>query len=198
MNPAINAPDFGRQCVALVDCSERHLASLEKSLQRLGIRWFAVHDDTPAPLDHCFAAVVELDAFNSPSVVERLRAKAVPICALTRQETLSQVQRGVALGATAMLHQPITQGTVYTALMMAVALGGQISALHARNAALQKKLEGYPLVAQAVARLVVQLGLSESEAYERLRSRAMATHRSMVDVSEEMLRHTGAARRASS
>jgi AmiR/NasT family two-component response regulator len=198
MNPANNAPDFGRQCVALVDCSERHLASLDKSLQRLGIRWIAVRDDAPAPLDACFAAIVELDAFNSPSVVERLRAQAVPICALTRQETLSQVQRGVALGATAMLHQPITQGTVYTALMMAVALGGQISALHARNATLQKKLDGYPLVAQAVARLVVQLGLSENEAYERLRSRAMATHRSMADVSEEMLRHSGAAHRASS
>jgi AmiR/NasT family two-component response regulator len=81
--------------------------------------------------------------------------------------------------------------------MMAFALGQQISTLHARNAGLQKKIAGYPLVAQAIAALVVQLGMSEKEAYERLRSSAMATHRSMADVSEEILRHT-AARVASS
>ncbi|WP_321962091.1 ANTAR domain-containing response regulator [Paraburkholderia sp. J7] len=198
MKPTINAPDFGHQRVALVDCSERHLASLEKSLQRLGIRWFAVHGDTPASIDDCFAAIVELDTFNSPSVAERLRAQGVPICALTRQETLSQIQRGVALGATAMLHPPITQGAVYTALMMAFALGERISALQARNTGLQKKIEGYPLVAQAVAYLVGKHSLTEKEGYERLRSSAMATHRSMVEVSEEILRHAAAVRLASS
>jgi AmiR/NasT family two-component response regulator len=198
MNTAINAPDFGHQFVALVDCSERHLPGLEKSLQRLGIRWFVVRDDAPAALDRCFAAIVELDTFNSPSVAERLRAQSLPVVALTRQETLSQIQRGVALGATAILHPPITQGSVYTALMMAFALGKQVSALQARNAGLQRKLDGYPLVAQAVARLVVKLGISENEAYERMRSSAMATHRSIVEVSEEILRHTVAERLASS
>ncbi|MFC0399448.1 ANTAR domain-containing response regulator [Paraburkholderia rhizosphaerae] len=198
MNPTTTAPDLRDQRVALIDCSERHQASLEKSLQRLGIRWLVVRDNAMTPLDDCFAAIVELDTFNSPDVVEQLRARGMPICALTRQETLSQIQRGVALGATAMLHQPITQGTVYTALMMAFALSHQIGALNARNASLQKKLESYPLVAQAIARLIVELDLSEDEAYERLRSRAMATHRSLVEVSDEVLRQTAASRRASS
>jgi AmiR/NasT family two-component response regulator len=197
VNPTITTPDLRDQRVALIDCSERHQASLEKSLQRLGIRWRIVRDDVLTQLDDCFAAIVELDTFNSPRVVEQMHARGMPVCALTRQETLSQIQRGVALGATAMLHQPITQGTVYTALMMAFALGERIDVLHARNASLQKKLENYPLVAQAIACLILQLGLSEDEAYERLRSRAMATHRSLAEVSDEILRHT-VARRASS
>lgn len=198
MNSTISGPEFDRQRVALIDCSERHQLSLEKSLQRLGIRWFVVRDDMPAPLDDCCAAIVELDVLNSPNAVKQLRSRAVPLCALTRQETLSQIQRGVALGATAILHQPITQGTVYTALMMAFALGEQIDALHTRNAALTKRLDGYPLVAQAIACLIVQLNLSEEEAYERLRSRAMGAHRSMVEVSQDILRHGVAARRSSS
>ncbi|PXW23191.1 ANTAR domain-containing response regulator [Paraburkholderia caballeronis] len=198
MNAIVTPPDFSRHRVALIDCGERHLASLEKSLQRLGIRWVSIQkDDAPTP-DDGFAAIVELDSFNSPNALARLRERAVPICALTQHETLSQIQRGVALGATAILNRPITQGSVYTTLMMALSLQRRLDELHAQNAALRHKLDSGPLVAQAIARLIVELNVSEDAAYERIRARSMATHRSIADVCVEILAHAADHRRSSS
>ena len=128
----------------------------------------------------------------------RLRERAVPICALTQHETLSQIQRGVALGATAILNRPITQGSVYTTLMMALSLQRRLDELHAQNAALRHKLDSGPLVAQAIARLIVELNVSEDAAYERIRARSMATHRSIADVCVEILAHAADHRRSSS
>lgn len=191
-------PDFGRGRVALIDCSDRNLASLEKSLQRLGVQWLTVCGDEPLSVSDCLAAIVEIDSFDSPKTVAQLRARGVPITVLTQLETLSQIQRGVALGATAILNRPITQSSVYTTLMMAVALQERLGELQTQNATLRKKLESRPLVAQAIARLIVDLNLSEAEAFERIRTRSMTTHRSVEEICLEILNRAAASRRSSS
>ncbi|HFD3911546.1 response regulator, partial [Pseudomonas aeruginosa] len=102
---SLSRPDFENGRLLLVDCDERTLASLHKSLRRLGITAEAVAADTLPALDGCFAAIVELEHFASPATLARLEAAGVPLIALTAHETLSQIQRAIELGVTALLNK---------------------------------------------------------------------------------------------
>lgn len=183
---SLKRPDFESGRLLLIDCEERTLAALHKSLQRLGITSLALSADAPVALDRCFAAVVELEHFASPKTLRQLEAAGVPLIALTAHETLSQIQRAIELGATALLNKPITQGSVYTTLMMAIGLQQRLAAEREERMALQRRLASAPLLAQALARLMVEHGLDEATAYERLRTLSMRHNRSLESLCAEL------------
>jgi len=182
----LKRPDFENGQLLLVDCEPRTLSSLQKSLQRLGITPVAMFEDVSDSLDSCFAAIVELEHFASPATLQRLNVANVPIVALTPHETLSQIQRAIELGATALLNKPITQGSVYTTLMMAIGLRERLDTDARTIDTLQQRLTARPLLAQALARLMVEHNLDEREAYERLRSLSMRLNRSLDELCAEM------------
>ena len=170
--PALNQ---GR--LLLIDCDERSQANLGKSLQRLGIQVQALHHDAPCDTQDCFAAILEIEHFASPIAVQALNAASIPIVALTAHETLSQIQRALQLGATALLNKPISQGSVYTTLMMAVGLRDRQRQDAEQLAVLQQRLAMRPLLGQALARLMMTQHIDEATAYERLRSLSMQLNR---------------------
>jgi AmiR/NasT family two-component response regulator len=182
----LKRPDFENRRLLLLDCEERSLAQLRKSLQRLGIRTVEVHGDTALP-DDCFAAIVELDHFASPAVLASLGEQGLPVIALTSHESLSHIQRALCLGATALLNKPITQGSVYTTVMMALALRERLSADAKEIEQLRERLNRRPLLAKAIARLMVEQGVDEATAYERLRSLSMSLNRSVDELCKDML-----------
>lgn len=182
----LKRPDFESGRLLLVDCEPRTLASLQKSLQRLGITPQALFEDALDSLEGCFAAVVDLEHFASPAILQRLNSTGVPIVALTPHETLSQIQRAIELGATALLNKPITQGSVYTTLMMAISLRERLDSDARTLEALRQRLDARPLLAQALARLMVEHKIDEREAYERLRSLSMHLNRSLDDLCADM------------
>lgn len=184
---SLSRPDFENGRLLLVDCDERTLASLHKSLRRLGITAEAVAADTLPALDGCFAAIVELEHFASPATLARLEAAGVPLIALTAHETLSQIQRAIELGVTALLNKPITQGSVYTTLMMAIGLRQRLAAEQQRSRSLAEKVASRRLVAQALARLMVERELDENRAYEHLRKLSMELNRSLEDICAELV-----------
>lgn len=177
--------DQGR--LLLIDCDERSQANLSKSLQRLGIHTQALHHDAPCDTEGCFAAILEIEHFASPTVVEALNAAGIPIVALTAHETLSQIQRALQLGATALLNKPISQGSVYTTLMMAVGLRDRQRADAEQLADLQQRLALRPLLAQALARVMVTQHVDEATAYERLRSLSMQLNRPIEALCADIL-----------
>jgi AmiR/NasT family two-component response regulator len=183
---SLKRPDFESGRLLLIDCEERTLTALHKSLQRLGITALAMTADAPVALEHCFGAVVELEHFASPQTLRQLEAAGVPLIALTAHETLSHIQRAIELGATALLNKPITQGSVYTTLMMAVGLRQQLAAERDECLALQQRLASAPLLAQALARLMVEHGIDEAAAYERLRTLSMRLNRSLESLCADM------------
>lgn len=170
-------PALDQGCLLLIDCDERSQANLGKSLHRLGIQAQALHRDAPCDTQSCFAAIIEIEHFASPVTVQALNAAGIPIVALTAHETLSQIQRALELGATALLNKPISQGSVYTTLMMAVGLRNRQRADADQLAALQQRLALRPLLGQALARLMVTQRIDEASAYERLRSLSMQLNR---------------------
>lgn len=182
----LKRPDFEQGRLLLVDCEPRTLASLEKSLNRLGISALALGNDAGDSLEGVFAAIVELEHFASPHLLQRLNVAGVPIVALTPHETLSQVQRAIGLGATALLNKPITQSSVYTTLMMAIGLHERRDADARTIDALQRRLDARPLLAQALARLMTDHQLSERDAYERLRGLSMQLNRSIDDLCADL------------
>nr|WP_312508741.1 ANTAR domain-containing protein [Pseudomonas luteola] len=178
----LKRPDFENTRLLLVDCDERAQASLQKSLQRLGIATSVVAQDAETGLNDVLALVVELDQFASPVLLAEANRRALPIIALTQHETLSQIQRALELGATAMLNKPITQGSVYTTLMMAIGLRDRLRDEQQKVVGLQDKVDSRPLVAQALAWLMVELDVTETQAYERIRHLSMQTNRSLEEI----------------
>ncbi|MBH3437888.1 MULTISPECIES: ANTAR domain-containing response regulator [Pseudomonas] len=178
----LKRPDFESTRLLLVDCDERAQASLQKSLQRLGVAASVVAQDAETGLNDVLALVVELDQFASPVLLAEANRRALPIIALTQHETLSQIQRALELGATAMLNKPITQGSVYTTLMMAIGLRDRLRDEQQKVVGLQDKVDSRPLVAQALAWLMVELDVTETQAYERIRHLSMQTNRSLEEI----------------
>ncbi|MBW5414319.1 ANTAR domain-containing protein [Pseudomonas sp. MAG002Y] len=178
----LKRPDFENTRLLLVDCDERAQASLQKSLQRLGVAASVVAQDVETGLNDVLALVVELDQFASPVLLAEANRRALPIIALTQHETLSQIQRALELGATAMLNKPITQGSVYTTLMMAIGLRDRLRDEQQKVVGLQDKVDSRPLVAQALAWLMVELDVTETQAYERIRHLSMQTNRSLEEI----------------
>lgn len=170
----------------LIDCEPRVLASLEKSLQRLGIACLAVHEDANHEPQGSFAAIVDLENCTSFTLLQRLNQEGVPIVALTPHETLSQIQRAISLGATALLNKPITQGSVYTTLMMAITLRKRLDSDARAIDALQQRLALRPLLATVLARLMVERGIDEQTAYEHLRGLSMQLNRSLDELCVEL------------
>ena len=178
----LKRPDFENTRLLLVDCDERAQASLQKSLQRLGVAASVVAQDVETGLNDVLALVVELDQFASPVLLAEANRRALPIIALTQHETLSQIQRALELGATAMLNKPITQGSVYTTLMMAIGLRDRLRDEQQKVVGLQDKVDSRPLVAQALAWLMVELEITETQDYERIRHLSMQTNRSLEEI----------------
>jgi AmiR/NasT family two-component response regulator len=182
----LKRPDFEHGRLLLVDCEPRTLVNLEKSLHRLGITALALVEDATDSLEGVFAAIVELEHFASPHLLQRLNQAGVPIVALTPHETLSQIQRAIELGATALLNKPITQSSVYTTLMMAIGLHERLDADARTIDALHQRLNARPLLAQALARLMIDHQLNERDAYERLRALSMQLNRSIDELCADL------------
>jgi AmiR/NasT family two-component response regulator len=180
-------PALDQGHLLMIDCDERSQANLGKSLHRLGIHSQALAHDAPCDTEGCFAAILEIEHFASPLAVHALNAAGVPIIALTAHETLSQIQRALQLGATALLNKPISQGSVYTTLMMAVGLRERQRADVERLCELQERLAMRPLMAQALARLMVTQNINEATAFERLRSLSMQLNRPIEALCVDLL-----------
>lgn len=180
-------PRLDQGHLLLIDCDERSQASLDKSLQRLGIDARPLQQDAPCCADGCLAAIIEIEQFASPVALQTLTAAGVAIIALSAHETLSHIQRALQLGATAILNKPITQGSVYTTLMMAMGLRARQLADATQLEALHRRLAQRPVLAQALARLMLTQRIDEAAAYERLRSLSMQLNRPIEALCADLL-----------
>lgn len=158
----------------LIDCDERSTAMLEKSLLRLGMSVSTMSHHADEIAADVFAVVVGIDDMESHTLISAVRARQLPIIALSRHEALSQIQAAIRIGATAMLNKPFTQSAVYTTVMMAHGLNRRMTELEAAAERGDITLRMRPLVARTVARLMVESGIDEQQAFERIRTMSMS------------------------
>lgn len=163
----------GRRKLLLIDCDDRTEQMLTKSIRRLGMEALSA-DPAARNLDeNILAVIVEIDEMQSKEILNQARNRGLPIIALSRHETLSQIQSAIRVGATAMLNRPLTQSSVYTTLMMASSLRAQINALKAENSRQSLQIQARPQIAKAVARLMTDLEIDEHDAFDRIRTLSM-------------------------
>jgi len=169
----INRAPTSLQKLLLVDCDDRIQEMLTKSLRRLGMEAIIAQPNDQHIMVDVVGLIVEIDELKSRDLVQKAREEGIPIVALSRHETLSQIDSAIRLGATAMLNRPVTQSSVYTTLMMARGLRDRINILELKNTEQAEQLRQRPQISKAVAKIMNDEGLNEHDAFERIRTLSM-------------------------
>lgn len=173
--------DFTVHPLLIVDCEPNLLTSLEKSLSRMGLRWRT--QSQISEQEQTFSALlIDSQNFKSESLIHKHQQLGTPIIAITAHEGLTEIQRIISFGATALLHKPITQRAIYSTLMMAIGLNKKFDENLALINRLNRKYQLVPLLCTTLAWMMVHWEIDQDEAYRWLRTEAMRTHQSIESV----------------
>ncbi len=113
--------------------------------------------------------------------------RPVPIIMLTAYADKETIRKAEAAGALAYLVKPVNENELPPAIDIALARFKEIQALRTEVVELQDSLEARKLVERAKGILMQRLGLSERDAYERLRQRARDKRTKMKDIAQAII-----------
>jgi response regulator NasT len=113
--------------------------------------------------------------------------RPVPIIMLTAYADKETVRKAEAAGALAYLVKPVNENELPPAINIALARFKEIQDLQSEVSELQESLESRKLVERAKGILMQRLGLSERDAYERLRQRARDKRIKMKDIAQAII-----------
>jgi AmiR/NasT family two-component response regulator len=116
------------------------------------------------------------------------RHPRVPVIGMVGVEAPSRLKNLVQLGASAFLRKPVYAADVYTALFLGVNQFQLRGHLRTRLDDMERRRHGRRLVIKAIIHLMNQAGLSDEEAYDRLRRESMRSRCNLEDYCEEYLR----------
>lgn len=106
---------------------------------------------------------------------------------LTAYSDQELVQKATEAGAFAYLVKPFKPQDLPPAIEVAVSRFRQTQALHKQVRELNQRLEARRIIERAKGLLMRKQGISEEEAYARIRQKSMETRRSMREVAEAIL-----------
>jgi response regulator NasT len=115
------------------------------------------------------------------------RTRGVAIVAITAYDDPQLVARAIDVGVAAYLVKPVDARQVDSALRLAVARYAEFRALRAEVDRLELALEARKLVERAKGILMDRAGLTESEAFIRIQSRARARNQTMREVAQQII-----------
>jgi AmiR/NasT family two-component response regulator len=110
-----------------------------------------------------------------------------PVVALLGSEAPSRIAWAMALGAGAILAKPIATSAIFPALVMAIHIHEERRGVKEQLGHYEERIRMRPLIHRAVAILMNTRNLSESEAYEVLRSNAMRRRLALENVAAAYL-----------
>jgi response regulator NasT len=109
-----------------------------------------------------------------------IAAGACPVVLFTSHTDDALIERATAAGVMAYLLKPLRPAELAPALELAIARWGEAQALRVR-------LEERKLIERAKGAMMQRHGLTEDEAFHRLRRTAMDTRRPMVEIARAVL-----------
>ena len=110
----------------------------------------------------------------------------MPLVALIGSEAPGRIEWALSQGANAHLLKPVTSAGVYSVLLIAAHAFESRRRLHAQLAELTERVRKRPVVARALLNLM-QDGLDECAAMQRLRTMAMDQRLTIEDLAETMV-----------
>jgi AmiR/NasT family two-component response regulator len=127
----------------------------------------------------------ELDGIEAAR--EMLEQRPIPIVMLTAFSEAALVGRAVDAGVFGYLVKPFRESDLLPAIEAARARHAELQALRGEAGSLRDALEARKLIERAKGLLMEKDGLSEGEAFARLRGASQQTGRPLRDVAEAVL-----------
>ncbi len=113
--------------------------------------------------------------------------RPTPILMLTAYTDRETIRRAEQAGALAYLVKPVNEAELAPAINIALARFRDLQALRAQVHELEESLEARKLIERAKGILMQRLGLTERDAYERLRQRARDKRAKMKDIAQAII-----------
>ena len=174
--------------VAILDDHERSRAALRAAIWAAGgevvaealRRADAVPLITRTSPDVAIFAVGLPDGDGIETAAHVVATADCPVVLFTSHTDALLVQRAREAGVMAYLLKPLRAAELAPALDLAIARIGE-------NRRLRKTLEGRKFIERAKGTLMARFGLSEEDAFRRLRRAAMDSRKPMVDIAKALL-----------
>ena len=132
----------------------------------------------------------ELDGIDAAR--QMLEQRQIPIVMLTAFSEATLVGRAIDAGVFGYLVKPFRESDLLPAIEAARARHAELQALREEAGSLRDALEARKLIERAKGLLMEKDGLSEGEAFARLRGASQQTGRPLRDVAEAVLAAFGA------
>jgi len=131
---------------------------------------------------------IRMPEMDGTEATARIRDQTgIPVVMLTAFADKETIRRAEAAGALAYLVKPVNEQELPPAITIALARHREIQNLRNENLELQEALEARKLIERAKGILMQRLGLSERDAYERLRQRARDKRTKMKDIAQAII-----------
>lgn len=174
--------------VAILDDHERSRAALRAAIWAAGgeVVGEALRCADAVPLikrtspDVAIFAVGLSDGDGIETAAHVIETADCPVVLFTSHTDALLVQRAREAGVMAYLLKPLRAAELAPALDLAIARFGE-------NRQLRETLEGRKFIERAKGTLMARFGLSEEDAFRRLRRAAMDSRKPMVDIAKALL-----------
>ncbi|OAN38835.1 Fis family transcriptional regulator [Chloroflexus islandicus] len=131
---------------------------------------------------------IRMPEMDGTEATARIRDQTgIPVVMLTAFSDKETIRRAEAAGALAYLVKPVNEQELPPAISIALARHRELQNLRSENLELQEALEARKLIERAKGILMQRLGLSERDAYERLRQRARDKRTKMKDIAQAII-----------
>ncbi|PDW01535.1 ANTAR domain-containing response regulator [Candidatus Viridilinea mediisalina] len=131
---------------------------------------------------------IRMPEMEGTEAAAHIREQApTPIIMLTAYADKETIKRAEAAGALAYLVKPVNENELPPAINIALARFREIETLRDQVVELEESLEARKVVERAKGILMQRLGLSERDAYERLRQRARDKRTKMKDIAQAII-----------
>ncbi|HMO56393.1 MAG TPA: response regulator [Roseiflexaceae bacterium] len=127
----------------------------------------------------------ELEGTEAAARINQQRP--TPIVMLTAYTDRDTIRKAEAAGALGYMVKPVNEAELSPAINIALARFRELQALRAQVHELEESLEARKLIERAKGILMQRLGLSERDAYERLRQRARDKRAKMKDIAQAII-----------
>jgi two-component system, response regulator / RNA-binding antiterminator len=187
MKPPLRIPNLGGARAVVLHRQHPTVQALTRQLQAIGLEVTHCWPDLPDALaDFVF---FDADMAHDAQFPWTPGAPPMPLIALIGSEAPGRIEAALRIGAHAQLLKPIGDGGAYSALLIAQATREAQAALTAEVADLRRRLEARQTVVRAVTLLAV--GMTEAEAYARLRRLAMDWRLTFEDAAARVVAQGG-------
>lgn len=188
MKPQLRIPNLGGSRAVVLHRHHPTVAALTRQLQAIGLSVTHCWPDLPDTLaDFVF---FDADMAHDAQFPWAPGAPPMPLIALIGSEAPGRIEAALRIGAHAQLLKPIGDGGAYSALLIAQATLDAQASLTAEVADLRRRLAARETVVRAVTLLAV--GMTEAEAYARLRRLAMDWRLTFEDAAARVVAQGGA------